>query len=236
VKNLANFALFQLAWFACVMGAAAGNGWIGPLSTLPLVAAVLWVAPDRRCELRLLVTVAVVGTAIDSGLERAGVFRFAAPNVLAPVLVPAWISALWLAFAALLRHSLAWLAPYQLLAVLLGAVGGPLSSLAGHRMGALEYPGDRALSLAVIAAEWAVLTPLLLALAHRGRPPGTPTGDARPEPAGGHEKTAGPPSPAVVSVEPGSVARAPATGTPLPVASASSSKVYLHLTLTQTGT
>jgi hypothetical protein len=80
--------------------------------------------------------------------------------------VPLWILAMWVLFATALRSSLRWLQGRPALAALFGAVGGPLSYAAAARMGAcrFEQPVVSALALGVA---WAVITPLLVALARR---------------------------------------------------------------------
>ena len=85
--------------------------------------------------------------------------------------------ALWTCFAATLRHSLAWLRARWLLAAVLGAVGGPLAYLGGESLGAISLTGD--LSIAAISAQYAIATPILLAIAHyTTRSKGLGQGDA----------------------------------------------------------
>jgi hypothetical protein len=38
VSKLTNFIAFQVCWFACVLGAAKGMEWIGPLSVALFLA------------------------------------------------------------------------------------------------------------------------------------------------------------------------------------------------------
>lgn len=81
-------------------------------------------------------------------------------------LSPAWIVALWLAFATTFNVSLRWLQGRHGLSAALGLIGGPLAWFAGSRMGALEL-SDLKLDLLVIGVGWAVLMPVLLLLARR---------------------------------------------------------------------
>jgi hypothetical protein len=82
-------------------------------------------------------------------------------------IVPPWITALWIGFATLPRFSLAWLRGKPWLAALLGGVAGPLSYLAGVRLGAVAVGAHPLLTFGVLAAEYALVTPLLLLLAPR---------------------------------------------------------------------
>ncbi|MEY2746222.1 MAG: hypothetical protein RL112_1264, partial [Planctomycetota bacterium] len=38
MRSLWNFAMFQAGWFACVLGAAERQWWIGPLCTVAILA------------------------------------------------------------------------------------------------------------------------------------------------------------------------------------------------------
>lgn len=168
MKGLASLALFQAFWLACVAGAGAGHGWIGPAGALVLVLAhVRWLGADRR-EVALWLGVAALGTGVDALLGALGAFGWAERGRLAPhPLPPLWIASLWVAFAALLRRSLAWLAPRPLLAALLGAAGGPLSWRAGAALGAVTVAPDARVTWLALALEWGALTPLLVRLANR---------------------------------------------------------------------
>jgi hypothetical protein len=190
VRNLLNFALFQAAWFVAVSGVARGAGAVvTPLATvgaLVVLHLAFVVRPGaRRRELRLLACVGLAGTVADSLLLAAGATAY--PNVpegWPGALVPPLISGMWIAFATLLRHSLGWLAGRPLLATVLGAVGGPLSYLAGTRLGAVAVGDQPALTWGLLGAEYAIATPLLPALAHRapsrgaGAVPATPRSTA----------------------------------------------------------
>jgi hypothetical protein len=69
--------------------------------------------------------------------------------------------ALWMNLAATLRHSLSWLCGRPVLALVMGAVAGPLAYWGGARLGAVELGAPLGSSLAAIAVEWALALPLL---------------------------------------------------------------------------
>jgi len=163
VKMLLNAALFQVAWFAAVLGAAWEKAWLGPLVLLPVLAVNLLMATDRRGELQLWAVAGVLGLLFDTALIAAGVFaprRELFPHPFSPP----WMIGLWLNFAATLNQSLGWLHGRPLLAALFGAVGGPLAYYGGARLGATEaLPGVAGMVL--LAIGWGVMTPLLFKLA-----------------------------------------------------------------------
>ncbi len=170
------FALFQGAWFACVIGAAQGAAGYGIAAVVAVLALLLAASRERIAELRLIALAMAVGVIWDSLLARTGVVVYASPGPL-PGWAPAWILALWALFAPMLREPLRWLHGRPLLAALVGGVGGPLSYAAAARLGACRFP-DPALAMAVLAAGWALIVPLLLAAAQRlerGAPPQPPS-------------------------------------------------------------
>jgi hypothetical protein len=166
VRNLANFVLFQIGWFACVCGAAEGSLWSGPLVVLLVIAVHLkFVArPANRCrELQYILAVGLFGLLADTGLSILGATRYpSSASTWATVIAPPWITALWLLFATLPHHSLRWLAGRPWLAILFGAIGGPLSYLAGSRLGAVGIGEPPLLTWGALAVEYGIAMPLLL--------------------------------------------------------------------------
>ena len=159
---------FQVGWFACALGAAGGWPLLGPLvvGVLLILQFPLVPAPGKQARFsswwqRWL------GWLIDSGLARGGVFSFPAGGMLLG-LCPLWMAALWANFAGTLHLCLDWLRGRYWLASVLGACGGPLAYYGGQRLGAMQLGSNAALSLLVIAVEWALVTPALVGLSEVG--------------------------------------------------------------------
>jgi hypothetical protein len=165
IRTLVNFAAFQLGWFACVLGAASAAAWVGLLAAGLGIALHLALAERPGQESRLIVLAVLMGLVVDSLLVNSGWLRYASPGPL-PGLAPYWILAMWALFATTLNTSMSWLKGRPWLAVLLGAVFGPLSYLAGQRLGALEFVDCRPGMLALVFA-WALAMPLLMLAAAR---------------------------------------------------------------------
>jgi len=160
-----NLTAFQLAWFACVLGAARGTLWWGFAAVAAAVALQLVVSDARLADVVLLIAALAVGLVWDTAMLRAGVVLYASPGPLAGW-APAWILALWALFATALREPFRWLHGRWWLAAVVGGVGGAMSYWSAARLGAASIP-DVPLALAVLAAGWAVMTPGLLALARQ---------------------------------------------------------------------
>jgi len=161
----ANIVLFQLGWFACVLGAARGWSGIGALIALAIVAGHVLHARQPRRELVLVAIAAAAGMLADSLLAASGWLNYegAAP---VPGAAPYWIVALWALFAITLNVSMRPLRTRPLLGVPLGLVGGPLAYLGGEKLGAVALAQPLP-ALAALALVWAAATPLLLGLALR---------------------------------------------------------------------
>lgn len=161
-----NYALFQAGWFACVLGAAAGDGLVGPLAVAAIVALELALSDDRRGLAVLTAALALAGFGLDSALAGLGVLEYAGDGWTGPP-APAWIVALWALFATTLGSSMRWVASRAWLPAAFGALGGPLSYLAGERLGALEILPDRRAAVAALALAWGLACALAWALAAR---------------------------------------------------------------------
>jgi hypothetical protein len=160
--SLLHAAAFQGVWFACVLGAAAGHGWLGPCAAVAFLAATLWRSPRRDAEAALILKAAVLGLALDSLLTAGGALEFAAPGPLGPGrLAPPWIVALWAGFATLLPRSLSWLQGRLWLAAVVGAVAGPMTYVGAASFGAAEVLVPTPTLVVLVGLEYACALPLL---------------------------------------------------------------------------
>ena len=158
VDTLAFNALwFQSVWFCTVLG----RERFLPLAIVLLLVHI-WLCRDYRAELRQLAVVGGLGIAADAVLSAVGVFQFSGG-----VLVPLWLCCLWLAFAAVLGRSLAWMARLPLLASCIGAVAFPLNYWAGLRLEAVEFGYSVPATMGILAVTWALLLPLMFVLTAR---------------------------------------------------------------------
>ena len=165
MRSVVNFVVFQLGWFACVLGAAHGMPIAG---TAVVVAIGAWhVARAERPSLEalMIVVVAVIGAVWETTVVATGLLHY--PNgVLFPHTPPYWIIAMWALFATTLNVSMTWLRNRPFLAATFGAIGGPLSYAAGFRLHAVTITNEP-LAYAILAIGWAALTPLMVAIAQR---------------------------------------------------------------------
>lgn len=186
-ERLINCVAMQVGWFACVLGAAHGSAWTGPVLVAVVAAVHLASRRERLIEAFWLAGVGVVGSAIDSVHVLTGAVTFSADTP-AIGLAPIWIAALWINFATTFTVCLAWMQRRTALAAAFGAVGGPLAYWSAQRLGAVEFPSGPAMGCAILAVTWGIATPLLLRLSAaidsggRSKPEGLAKGPASDKP------------------------------------------------------
>jgi 1-acyl-sn-glycerol-3-phosphate acyltransferase len=153
---------FQAAWWVSALCARNGGTWQGPLTmALFLAGHTLLTARGRRgAQLVLAGLAALLGLLVDSALVAIGAVGFRATTV--PLLPPAWMIALWAGFAVTLETTMRAATSTLLRASLLGLLAGPLSYVAGQRLGSLTLAGTGG-TLAVAVA-WAAAMPALSCL------------------------------------------------------------------------
>lgn len=162
MRNLWNFAAFQAGWFACVLGAAERLYWVGPAVAAAVLALHLHIARERRREWLFLAASLPLGFLVDNLQAALGAIE--SRSTLAPSLAPLWLLPLWPLFASVFGESMSWLLGRPWLAAAFGAVGAPLSYLAGERTGALRISEDPWRFACVVGLVWAAAMPLLLVL------------------------------------------------------------------------
>ena len=158
-KTWFNAIWFQSTWFLCVLGRDALL-----LYTLAMLTLHFTLVASARDEARRLLPIAAVGIGVDTLLSVIGIFDFG------PVLVPLWLMALWVAFAAALTRALGVFGRSRGLAALVGGIGVPFNYAVGAKMGAVALPMDPVVSGAVLIATWAILLPGLYQIAGKAPP------------------------------------------------------------------
>ncbi len=159
-----NLLGFQLGWFACVLGAAHGFAWVGPVVVGLLLALHLRLQEHPGAELRIVAAAALLGLLFDTSLAASGQVTYL--GSLAGFVSPPWILSMWINFGLTLRSSMSWLEGRPGIAPLMGAVSGPFSYFAGARLGAVELAEPSWIPLALLAVGWAIALPLLFRFAH----------------------------------------------------------------------
>lgn len=164
MKKLFNFILFQAVWFLCIYGAADGLELLAVIVGIVCILVNSFLIDDIKANAKLIIQGILIGIVVDTLLIHLGLMSFKTQYW--TTLSPLWMWVLWAGFASTINVSLSWLKYRLKLSALMGGVFGPLSYWAGVRMGAGSF-SDTSLSLLVIGALWALVTPMLLTLSNR---------------------------------------------------------------------
>jgi hypothetical protein len=162
---LVNFLAFQAGWFASVLGAAQNMPWVGPAVVLAIVVLHLRQARRPELEAGLLVASGIIGLCFDSLLVSLGWVTYPS-GLISTSLAPYWIVTMWVLFATTLNSSMAWLKGRRVLAAVLGAIAGPMSYLAGAKLGGIEFV-DHGSAVIFLALGWAAAMPVLITMADK---------------------------------------------------------------------
>ncbi len=165
--KLFNYLSYYAGWLACVYGAAHGLSevGVGVVGLLVLIHFVL--THTLREEIMMIIVIGVLGTLVDSFQAATGLLVYQSRYAFAPWLGPIWITAIWVLFASTINWSFEWLKGRTWLAVVLGAIGGPLSYAAGERIGAVHFQYDFITTMLVLAVIWSLVLPAFFGIAHR---------------------------------------------------------------------
>ncbi|MFK7759020.1 MAG: DUF2878 domain-containing protein [Phycisphaerales bacterium] len=175
--KILNLVVFNIAWFACILGAGSGNPWLGPIAVLISAVVHLYLLSFAARVIALYIAAFIVGFASDWIVMLLGAVGFPEhARLLTPV--PLWMSFMWINFATTLHFSMSWMNGRYLIAALFGLLGGPGAYYTGMKFDAITLGESLFTSLFIIGIQWALAMPLLVWLASFLRPdindPGLP--------------------------------------------------------------
>ena len=75
-KKLLNFVIFQIGWFSCVLGAANGSPWLGPLVASAVVLFHVLTSEKAIYEIRLVLIAVTLGLVFDGFLLNSGWIKY----------------------------------------------------------------------------------------------------------------------------------------------------------------
>lgn len=154
---LFNFIGFNISWFGLVL---LGNSFI-PFSLL-WIGIHLFLCKQSLAEFKLIISVVVIGTLVDSVLSFYDVFLFNEQ-----LIIPLWLITLWAVFAATIAHSLNFLSYSKTLQFTIGYIFPPLSYIGGSSLLAVEFGHTVLVTYFILASIWSVLIMLFFTLKDR---------------------------------------------------------------------
>lgn len=156
--KLVRFVAFYGSWLGSVYAPKTSQPELFSFACLiPLLVLFFYGIKNKLEVVRSLAVFAIFGLSVDSLLQAFGYFWFPQGSGLFWPLVPIWYFPFWIGFGCsmldlepVLRHRM-WLAP------ILGSFGGPLSYIAGEKLGAIVILGP----LWILVLIWIILLPSL---------------------------------------------------------------------------
>jgi hypothetical protein len=162
---LINFIGFQIGWFACVLSAAYQREPLGMIIALSIIVFHIVSQPNAFHEIWLILAAVIIGLIWETWVLNLNVLYYPSHSE-ASFWAPYWLLVMWALFATTINLSMGWLKGRWVLAVLMGAVFGPLAFVAGEKLNAVVFL-DQTLSILALSIGWGLLLPLLLWLANR---------------------------------------------------------------------
>ena len=160
---LVNFIGFQVGWFACVLGAANDKELLGMIIALGIVIYHVVAQADSINELKLVLVAVVIGLFWETWVLSLNILHYPS-HPEASFWAPHWLIMMWALFATTINLSMGWLKSRWVLALLMGAIFGPLAFIGGEKLGAVVFL-DSTLSIITLSVGWGLLMPLLLWIA-----------------------------------------------------------------------
>ncbi|MDV6327032.1 DUF2878 domain-containing protein [Idiomarina sp. PL1-037] len=146
--KIVSFVLFNALWFSAVSGR---ENYI-VLSGVLLAFQFFYSIAVAKVSWTLILRLFAVGLLLEAIVISLGVIDFSGGYF------PLWLVMLWLGFSSMAPVALDWLAPKPVIAVLLGAISGPLSYVAGIKLNAATID-----SMPVVVGCYAAVWGLMMA-------------------------------------------------------------------------
>ena len=158
--QIANFVVFQAAWFAAVLGAAHQLPLWGTACVLAAIAWHLGISERPDQEAKLIALACVIGLVVETAIAMQGHVAYPSGQPVDGV-APYWMVALWGELAIALNVTMRWMKGRLWLAAIVGAIGGPAAFSAGVELGGAVFI-DKTPALVTLGCVYAVAMPLLV--------------------------------------------------------------------------
>ena len=160
-KNIINVIGFYICWWSCILGPSKEMSYLGPIVTLIFLFVHFYLFVSDIKEFYLILIIGVIGTVVDSLLFLSGFFVYAGSYIDGLSVAPLWITAMWVAFAATVNHSMSLFKGRWVLMVLSGVVFGPAAYYTGQKFEAINFQLSIFESVIILGIVWGIAMPLL---------------------------------------------------------------------------
>lgn len=152
---IANAVLFQLTWFACVLG---GNA-LAIISLCIFLGLHYSFFSKQKSEWLFLIKLTIIGIVLDQVF-----FTFGILDISQTQSYPIWLHCLWPIFGSTINHSLAWLEKRPILAAIFAGISAPTSYIAGAALSDIALGEPLWFIVGILCIIWAILFPCLFIL------------------------------------------------------------------------
>lgn len=159
-----NAILYTIGWCLAVYLGARDYALLAGLGVLIPIATLLYLQYHEDLQifyrdLFLAIYAFLIGLCTESTFIYLGLIHYKTQNII-PFLPPIWIFSLYTLFALTLNHSFVILNKSPIFPVIIGCLV-PLTYLAGHRMGAAEFPHGISAMISFFVPVWIAFLYLL---------------------------------------------------------------------------
>ena len=156
-----NAISFYVVWWGCVLGVKLGYNYLGPILTFLFIVIHLKLISKPKEEIKLILSCGLLGLIIESFHFQTNFLSYQGyifPNIFFP---PIWIICMWVGFAGTLNYSMFWMKNRWLMMVVSGAIFGPISYVAGLKLGVINFNFSYEFSIFVLSLVWGASIPIM---------------------------------------------------------------------------
>ena len=143
LRVILNAVLFQCLWFSVMVFEQ--RYFEVFLGALMVQFFYQWYVVKVKVVFMMPLVVFVLGVCIDISYTAMGLFNFTDETINSNVTdirlfsIPLWLVVMWLGFVLTLQHSLQWLIQRRYMCILVFAISGAVSYIAGRRFGMIGF-------------------------------------------------------------------------------------------------
>ena len=159
--NIFNVISFYVVWWGCVIGVNLEHNYLGLLLTCLFVIFHLNIISNLNKEWKLLVACFALGSIVESIHLHSGILVYKGYILNNEIFPPSWIICMWIGFGGTLNYSMGWMKSSWILQFVMGAVFGPISYVAGVKLGVISFYYSFEITVFVLGVIWGLSIPVM---------------------------------------------------------------------------
>ncbi len=159
--NIFNAISFYVIWWGCVIGVNLGYNYLGLLLTCLFLIFHLKIISNSSNEWKLLLACFILGSIVESIHLHSNVLVYKGYIFNNEIFPPLWIICMWIGFGGTLNYSMGWMKDRWILQFVMGAVFGPMSYVAGVKLGVISFYYSFKITILVLGVIWGLSIPVM---------------------------------------------------------------------------